>query len=235
MLQSKLLISAFCITSIATLAGCGTTILSHRDTNPVIEDHAKISSDKTNVFATTASRRLAFITMTKNSEGKGNQVICSEPPPDVGEAFASAIAAGLSGAVTAINETGQKVSGELAAQYGRAVATQIAPLLYRSQGLQLYRDAMYKLCIDKMNGWLPNKEGKIKVGDQEIEYKNVIEYYDLKSMQIFDSVANLIDAEIKNVMKEATAAFYLNVKAGDAKVNVEDIVKILQAQENKKE
>jgi hypothetical protein len=31
--------------------------------------------------------------------------------PDVGEAFASAIAAGLSGAVTATNATGQKISG----------------------------------------------------------------------------------------------------------------------------
>lgn len=231
MLQGKLLISAFCVTSIATLAGCGTTILSHRDTNPVIEDHAMISKDKANVFATTASRRLAFI--TTDSKGK-NKVICSEPPPDVGEAFASAIAAGLSGAVKATNETGQEVSGELAAQYGRAVATQIAPLLYRSQGLQLYRDAMYKLCIDKMNGWLP-AEGEIVVKDQVITYKSPIAYYDLKSMQIFDSVAHLIDAEIKNVMKEATAAFYLNVKAGEAKVNVEDIVKILQAQENKKE
>lgn len=228
MLQGKLLISAFCVTSIATLAGCGTTILSHRDTNPVIEDHAKISSDKTNVFATTASRRLAFITMTNNSGGKGNQVICSEPPPDVGEVFASAIAAGLSGAVTATNKTGQEVSGELAAQYGRAVATQIAPLLYRSQGLQLYRDAMYKLCIDTMNSWLPTLE-KEKTGN------SAIDYYNSRSQQIFDSVVKLIEMEIINVMKEATAVYYPNVKAGESKVNIEDIVKILPAQENKKE
>lgn len=225
MLQGKLLISAFCVTSIATLAGCGTTILSHRDTNPVIEDHAMISKDKANVFATTASRRLAFI--TTDSKGK-NKVICSEPPPDVGEAFASAIAAGLSGAVKATNETGQEVSGELAAQYGRAVATQIAPLLYRSQGLQLYRDAMYKLCIDTMNSWLPTSE-KEKTGN------SAIDYYNSRSQQIFDSVVKLIEMEIINVMKEATAVYYPNVKAGESKVNIEDIVKILQAQENKKE
>lgn len=225
MLQGKLLISAFCVTSIATLAGCGTTILSHRDTNQVIEDHAMISKDKVNVFATTASRRLAFI--TTDSTGK-NKVICSEPPPDVGEAFASAIAAGLSGAVKATNETGQEVSGELATQYGRAVATQIAPLLYRSQGLQLYRDAMYKLCIDTMNSWLPTSE-KEKTGN------SAIDYYNSRSQQIFDSVVKLIEMEIINVMKEATAVYYPNVKAGESKVNIEDIVKILQAQENKKE
>ena len=88
----------------------------------------------TNVFATTAGRRLIIVTQSKDG-----LLTCAEPPPDVSEAFASTIAAGLRAAGAAASASGEKLSAELAAQYGRAVATQIAPLLYRTQGLQLYR------------------------------------------------------------------------------------------------
>jgi len=199
---------SFVVTSIIFIAGCGTTIFSQRDTNPVIEDHANVAYGKTNVFATTASRRLAII----STDSKGKRLICSEPPPDVGEAFASAIAAGLSGAVTATNATGQKISGELAAQYGRSVATQIAPLLYRTQGLQFYRDSMYKLCIDRMNEWITESD------------------YNAQKEAIVTKTESLINNEIEKVMKDLAPAFYTNVKAGEAKVNADDIVKILNAQ-----
>lgn len=199
---------SFVAASIIFITGCGTTTFSHRDANPVIEDHASTAYGKTNVFATTASRRLAII----SADSKGNRLICSEPPPDVGEAFASAIAAGLSGAVTATNATGQKISGEIATQYGRAVATQIAPLLYRTQGLQFYRDSVYKLCIDRMNEWITETE------------------YNAQKGMIVKITETLINNEIETVMKEIAPTYYTNVKAGEAKVNVDDIVKILNAQ-----
>lgn len=40
----------------------------------------------------------------------------------------------------------------------------------------------------------------------------------------------LINNEIEKVMKDIAPTFYANVKAGEAKVNVDDIVKILNAQ-----
>jgi hypothetical protein len=208
---TKMTLSATCI---ILLAGCGTTILSHRDTNPVIEDHASTAQGKTNIFATTASRRLAFIS-TDSVNGKEKRVICSEPPPDVGEAFASTIAAGLSGAVDVTSKTGQKISGELATQYARAVATEIAPLLYRSQGLQFYRDAMYKLCIDRMNGWI--KKGEYLTEKQELR----------------KAADAQIQLEIQQVMKETAAAFYTNAKNAKGIIDIDALAKILAATQGK--
>ena len=194
-----------------SLNGCGTTLFSSRDTNPVIQDYAIPApfsfKRSTNIFATTASRRLAIFTEDRN----GKVLTCAEPPPDVGEAFASAVAAGLQAAGTATDTSGNKVSAELATQYGRAVATQIAPLLYRTQGLQIYRDSIYKLCIDRMNEWITQEK------------------YEAETRYRFDEALKKISEELP-VMKEAVTAFYTNVKAGDAKVNVSDIVKVLEAQ-----
>lgn len=207
---AKTLKFSLVITSVISISGCGLSALAFRDTNPVIQDHATpalLSFRRTNVFATTASRRLAIVT----EDSKGNLLTCAEPPPDVGEAFASAIAAGLQAAGTATHTSGEKISAELATQYGRAVATQIAPLLYRTQGLQLYRDSMYKLCIDRMNGWI----------DQT--------HYDSEKKGKFEEAMKLINAELP-IMGKAIETFYTNVKAGEAKVNVDDIVKILAIQ-----
>jgi hypothetical protein len=69
--------------------------MASRDTNPVIQDYTTpvvFSKRSVNIFATTASRRLAVYTQEK---GTNNLVSCAEPSPDVGEAFAAAIAAGL--------------------------------------------------------------------------------------------------------------------------------------------
>lgn len=199
------------IASAIFMSGCGISALAFRDTNPVIQDYATPAplsfKRSTNVFATTASRRLAIVT----EDSKGNLLTCAEPPPDVGEAFASAVAAGLQAAGTATHTSGEKISAELATQYGRAVATQIAPLLYRTQGLQLYRDSMYKLCIDRMNGWITPAD------------------YNSEKKEKFDEAMKLINAELP-IMGKAVETFYTNVKAGEAKVNVDDIVKILATQ-----
>jgi len=192
--------------------GCGASFIASRDTNPVIQDYATtslFSFDRSVVFATTASRRLAVIAADKNAAGK--ILTCAEPPPDVGEAFASAVAAGLQAAGSVTPATGTKVSADVAAQYGRSVATQIAPLLYRTQGLQLYRDSIYKLCIDRMNGWISEQQ-----------------YHSERKVR-FDTAVELIKAELP-LMQETAKSYYMNVKAGEAKVNVEDVVRILEAQ-----
>lgn len=134
------------------LSGCGTSLFSHRNDNPVIQDVYLAPqiwpwNNKTlvNTFATTASRRLVI---TKQDNYGDTIEICAEAPPDVGEAFASAISNGFKLAIT---EKKTDISTEALNNYARSVATQITPLVYRSQGLQFFRDAMYNLCLDRMN------------------------------------------------------------------------------------
>lgn len=195
-----------------SMIGCGFSWMASRDTNPVIQDYTTpnlIRPTSVNIFATTASRRLAVVKENKN---KDSFETCAEPSPDVGEVFADAIAAGLKASATVTPVSGGSGTGELAAQFGRAVATQIAPLLYRTQGLQLYRDAIYKLCIDRMNGWITNPTE-----------------YDKERNEKFKQAVELIKAELPT-MEKAAEAFYANAKAGNAQVNVNDIVKILDTQ-----
>jgi hypothetical protein len=205
-----------------TLSGCGFSWLSPRETDPVIQDYtvpAFIFSRSTNVFATTASRRLVIVTEEdiddpkKPGKKKNVFLTCAEPSPDVGETFASAISSGLKGAATVTEGAGPKVTGELAAEYARAVATQIAPLLYRSQGIQLYRDSIYKLCIDRMNDWIGSED-----------YKAMSNYR-------FDKAMEVIKEELKFIPR-TTDAFSLNMKGCDAKC-LEEITKVLKAQKGK--
>lgn len=210
---SEMLKVAIVIMCTVSICGCGTSYLASRDTNPVIQDYATTnltSFDRAVVFATTASRRLAIVAEDRHALGK--VITCAEPPPDVGEAFAAAIAAGLQAAGSATPATGTKISADVAAQYGRSVATQMAPLIYRTQGLQLYRDSIYKLCIDKMNNWITDNS-----------------QYILESRYRFDEAIKLIVNELP-VMEKTANTFFENVRAGDAKVKVDDVVSILKAQ-----
>ena len=124
---------------------------------------------------------------------------------------------GLSGAIEGESKTGQKISGELATQYARAVATEIAPLLYRSQGLQFYRDAMYKLCIDRMNGWIDNPD------------------YLAEKKALRNLADTQIQLEIKEVMKETAKAFYSNVKNAKGTIDIDALAKIIAALQDKQQ
>jgi hypothetical protein len=141
------------------LQGCGTTALSSRESNPVIQDYAYRWLSKDSALSTTASRRLALMSYKKNAvDGETTLVTCAEPPPDVGETFAKALAAQLE--VAAPKAAGEaKVSGG----FEERVATAIAPLLVRTQGLQILRDSAFTLCVDYMNGWIPDSETYMRI------------------------------------------------------------------------
>ena len=205
----------------ASLSGCGLSGIASRETNPVIQDYAGnpianvFRANIISTFATTASRRMVIIRENKDERGMKSISTCAEPSPDVGEAFASAIADGIK-----IAAQTQGVPIELSNQYARTVATQITPLVYRTQGLQLYRDAAHSLCIDKMNGWLKSATDGATLSNPD-SYESQRKYY-------FDKAAALIEAELP-VMQATQAAFFEHSKAGDAKVNIEDVTKILDA------
>lgn len=212
----------YLIFSLSTLtSGCGLSGIAYRDTNPVIQDYAgnpianMFRANIISTFATTASRRMVIIRENKDEHGIKSISTCSEPSPDVGEAFASAIADGIK-----IAAQTQGVPIELSNQYARAVATQITPLIYRTQGLQLYRDTAHGLCIDKMNGWVKSAIDGVPLTDPN-SYESQRKYF-------FDEAAKLIKAELPT-MQATQTAFFENSKAGDAKINIEDVTKILDA------
>lgn len=200
----------------ASLNGCGTSAWSQRDTNPSIQDQVYSSNvfktifgspRSVNTFATTASRRIVIVSESE-TKGKSELLTCSEPPPDVGEAFASTIADGFK---LAASDPHSGVTADLSNQYARAVATQIAPLVYRTQGLQVYRDGLHSLCIDKLNGWFAGSDSTYL---EEKKY-------------LMDQAFALIKAELP-IMGKAQEAFYQNVKAGigiDALQKIADVVK----------
>lgn len=113
--------------------------------DPVIENSIGKKGDdgkshKVGTIATVAQRRLAIV---KYDDGK----FCAEPPPDAVDNVSSAIAAAAS-----LGAKGTQAEAELANNF----ASNAVELGYRSQGLQLYRDAMFALCNEHVNGAISN-------------------------------------------------------------------------------
>jgi hypothetical protein len=224
-IRFTLIILIACLTS-----GCGLSVISSRDSNPVIEDAVGnqlinlFKDSKISTFATTASRRLVLIREYEKSKGEKVIATCAEPSPDVGEAFASAVADAIKVAAPI-----KGVPVEVSNQYARTIATQISPLVYRTQDLQLYRDAIHSLCIDKMNGWVDSEtdtEVSINISNQKLTEKPT-SYEDLRKYY-FDEAAKLIEKEFPN-MRTTQAAFFQHSKTGEAKASDRDIKEILEA------
>ena len=47
--------------------------------------------------------------------------------------------------------------------FGEQIATAIAPLMVRTQGLQILRDSAFTLCVDYMNGWIPDNDTYMRI------------------------------------------------------------------------
>lgn len=211
-------VSSFLI-FITLLTGCGTTLFSHRETNPSIQDMAlnthfwPWSKQGLNTFSTTASRRMVLTRI----EDWGHRIIsCAEPSPDVGEAFQTSISDALK---LAIKHEQSKLALDLANTYQREAQTEISSLLTRSQGLQLYRNASHNLCMDRMNdGWvlddaskydtsLLNEATKKKESEVQIKrFKENKEKYDNAKLHIFNQSVDLIKLELKNIRLVAASA-----------------------------
>ncbi|MGN6150135.1 MAG: hypothetical protein ACTHPD_16505 [Rhizomicrobium sp.] len=125
------------------LSGCGTEWFASRETNPSIEQVVKDDTGReVMVFATTAQRRVVVAKL--GGDGAGD--FCAEPPPDTAENIASSIAAQIS-AKDNLNDNAQ---GALANSFTSAVQS----LSRRSQGVIFFRDGMFNLCQEALNGTL---------------------------------------------------------------------------------
>lgn len=192
-MSTKLASAAVVVSAIAAcpLSGCANRYFADRSTNPVIEDYINHGDDGAGlgVMSTTASRRNVYIQLKpEGAIGK----ICAEPPPDVGEAFAKSFAASV--------ETGE-IKGGLAS----SAATSIAPLLYRSQGLQLYRDSVSHLCFMYMNGVIKEAEffAEEKAARQQAD--GLIRY-EIEKKPAFVAPAGATAPQVTTTIKPPSAA-----------------------------
>jgi hypothetical protein len=121
--------------------------------NPSIADEVHGIS----TYATIPSRRLVVIKQLKNNNNEiADYFVCGEPPADVSDNIASA----LTTALTAKGSVEQKASAELAANLSKTLNTTAQNMFKRTQGVQFYRDAMYSLCLAKMNKTIDEKQYK---------------------------------------------------------------------------
>ena len=134
----------------AMLSGCGFSPFVQPEANPVIEDQQGFfgTGDFT-TFSTKPDRRMVLI-----RESQYGPLLCSEPPADV----ASSVAASFATAATAkVNDPTSQIDAQGGVQMSNALQTAIQALAERSQGLQFYRDGLYKLCENRLNGWIDNQ------------------------------------------------------------------------------
>lgn len=218
---------------IISISGCSTT----RETDPLIVDDLSptgfvssifskinVEYEGVNSLSSTASRRIAILKQDPSAPAGDQITLCAEPPPDVGEAFASAI----SNAIKASgSEPNTKIEAAVSANYARAAATQITPLIYRTQGLQLYRDSIQSLCVDMMNGWIA-QDSTNSDSTKRLRIKKNREEYNERKKYYFDEAAKLIKFEVR-YMRKAQQDYWQNVGATGPKLDS------LDAEKGKKE
>jgi hypothetical protein len=132
----------FCFIAVC-IQGC--SYFTSPKAHPVIEDRVSQHEGKstTGVLATTPERRVVLVKMPENK-------ICAEPPADAADNLASSLSAIAEGSVQ-----GKVTDAQL--KFASTLATSVKQLFVRSQGIQLYRDGTFMLCIAFLNGAI-NKE-----------------------------------------------------------------------------
>ena len=141
-LRIIILLSVLAVSVISIFFGCSSPFRSIEDNPSILIPIFDDSKNMHSLLALTAERRMVLI---KNKAGAElNYVYCSEAPPDSTMSLSEAISASLK----ANYNTSVSVQGEFA----KSMASYANQLFYRSQGVQLYRDGSYALCLAFMNG-----------------------------------------------------------------------------------
>ena len=131
------------------VSGCGSALFVEPRAHPVLEDQVGRAyftggSKPLATLATSAERRIVLVNINREPKDKNSKYghICSEPSPDAGENIAFQLAWALATAASY-----KDAAVEVRSQFSKQLATAVQSLFHRSQGLQLYRDSMYNLCV----------------------------------------------------------------------------------------
>lgn len=180
--------------SLSGLAASGCALLSEPKTVPITQDYVGWwlgSRQRTAVFSTTAERRTVIV---HARPGDGTFKVCAEPAADVAESVAKTLAAAIEAKV---QERAAPASVEGQASLHYSFATAIVPLLYRSQGVQFFRDGLYNLCQAHLNGLVKTEE------DFKALYSKLME---LSSQLIAAEVPSVKQARDQMTLTETQAA-----------------------------
>lgn len=164
---------AISLTAIVAVLLTGCSAFTPPIEKPIIEDrsHASPAGAKVTVFSTTAARRSVLVHFPQNS---ATGRICAEAPPDTADALISSLtfAAEMKG-------KSSKAEVEATAELSRALTSTVNALLDRSQGLQLFRDGAFHLCLAWQNGTLSDAD------------------YGTQYIALLDKTSSLISEELK--------------------------------------
>ena len=166
------------------LPGCGWDLIADRASNPLLEVNIGGSWFTPRHYVQTvtdAGRRIVIVRLARTlaSGERISEHVCAEPSPDVMQAYANVVSASAKPGASA---------NAANLEFARAFTTAAAPLLYRSQGLQYFRDSMFNLCIMHGNNVLDDQT-----------YRDLL-------MKTLDNTATMVTAEMKAVEEAAKRA-----------------------------
>jgi hypothetical protein len=155
-----------CIISLLTLSGCGLNIFAGSK-SPVVIDHV---GDRVGTLAVTTDRRVVLVRLQENSASEAGR-FCAEPPLDADQ--------NVMGALAAMRDLStDKIEASVKVELARSFAHIFPAFVRRTQGLQLYREAMYNLCQNYLNHAIT---------------EDVLQ---AQSMKVFDVSVKLIEQEL---------------------------------------
>jgi hypothetical protein len=146
---------ALLILMVISLSGCGTSLFSTRQTDPIVSDYVGIwpFPGAVGILAPDASRRITVVRLKNASSDYSDKKwqageFCSEPPPDAMINTLSKLAKSLN---ASINSSGVPAEGSADEKITRKITSDMSPLLVRSQALQWTRDNLSFLCNARLN------------------------------------------------------------------------------------
>ncbi len=136
---SMLSVQIFLIGSLLMLSGCGLNIFSGPKSPVVIDD----IESRVGTLAVSTDRRVVLVRLEKDAASAAGR-FCAEPPLDMDQNVTNALAAMR-------DLSAEKIDASLKAELTRTFSQISHTLVRRTQGLQLYRVAMYNLCQNYLN------------------------------------------------------------------------------------
>lgn len=122
--------------------------------NAVRSDVVTVSAkESAQLIKENASERTILL-VPRDEEGRARFSACSEPPPDVAQNLVQSVNASLD----AIAKRGSELEANVAAKMTSDLKSAAEQIFQRSQGIQLLRDTMFRLCEGLQNGVLGRDE-----------------------------------------------------------------------------
>ncbi len=170
------------ILAMGALAGCSAFGTTHIQS---------VGEDGKQILFVDANRRAIIV-----HETGGVRRFCTEPAPDVAANLKDTLAASLSASVKA---AAAKADASGQGTLSKDEALTIVQLINRSQGLQNFRDALFRACEARLNGFISNRE-YILVLNNAISSTTALIAVELMTNKGFEKDTQLSESKLKQVL-----------------------------------